>query len=125
MVEPFINVRSRRRWQADAKLSEQSGRLSQGQVRIAPQKTAPGLSGTNFEGAIADWAHRFSQTTKAADPSTIEVDAVFMGYDHHPLEVLLLWLDQAIAWVEGQLTRVGDWLFPKLQSWIGQLWQRH
>jgi hypothetical protein len=125
MVEPFINVRSRRRWQADAKLSEQSGRLSQGQVRIAPQKAAPGLSGTNFEGAIADWAHRFSQTTKAADPSTIEVDAVFMGYDHHPLEVLLLWLDQAIAWVEGQLTRVGDWLFPKLQSWIGQLWQRH
>jgi hypothetical protein len=125
MVEPFIDTaRSRRRWQVDAKLSEQSGRLSQGQVRIAPQKAASGLSATSFEGAIADWAHRFSKTTKAADPSTIEVNAVFMGYDRHPLEVLLLWLDRAIAWIEGQLTKVGGWLFPKLQSWIGQYWQR-
>jgi hypothetical protein len=125
MVEPFIDpARSRRRWQVDAKLSEQSGRLSQGQVRIAPQKAASGLSATSFEGAIADWAHRFSKTTKAEDPSTIEVDAVFMGYDHHPLEVLLLWLDRAIAWIEGQLTKIGGWLFPKIQSWMGQYWHR-
>jgi hypothetical protein len=125
MVEPFIDpARSRRRWQVDAKLSEQSGRLSQGKVRLAPKKAASGLSATSFEGAIADWADRFSKTTKAQDPSTIEVDAVFMGYDHHPLEVLLLWLDRAIAWIEWQLAKMGNWLFPKIQSWIGQYWHR-
>jgi hypothetical protein len=123
MVERLIDPsRSRRRWQAEAKLSEQSGRLSQGKVRIAPQKTAAALSAQAFEGAIADWAGRFSQTTAAGDPSTIEVNAVFMGYDRHPLEVLLLWLDRAIAWIETQFVKIGDRLLPRLQNWLRQFW---
>ncbi len=125
MVERLIDpARSRRRWQAEAKLSEQSGRLSAGKIRIAPQKTAAALSAQRFEGAIADWAHRFSQATAAADPSTIEVKAVFMGYDHHPLEVLLLWVDRAIAWIEAQFTKISNRLLPKLQTWIRQYWHR-
>ncbi len=125
MVERLIDpARSRRRWQADAKLSEQSGRLSAGKVRIAPQKTAAALSAQSFEGAIADWAGRFSQATAAPDTSTIEVKAVFMGYDHHPLEVLLLWVDRAIAWIEAQFTKISNRLLPKLQTWIRQYWHR-
>jgi hypothetical protein len=125
MVERLIDpARSRRRWQAEAKLSEQSGRLSAGKVRIAPQKTAATLSAQRFEGAIADWAGRFAQANAAPDPSTIEVKAVFMGYDHHPLEVLLLWVDGAIAWVEAQFTKISNRLLPKLQTWIRQYWHR-
>jgi hypothetical protein len=124
VVEQLIDPdRLRRRWQAEAKISERAGTLSQGKVRIAPQKTAAKLSAHNFEGALADWANRFSKATAVADPSTIEVDAVFMGYDHHPLEVLLLWLDRATAWVESQLARLGDWLLPKIQNWLGY-WHR-
>jgi hypothetical protein len=123
LVERLIDPsRSRRRWQAEAKLSEQSGRLSQGKVRIAPQKTAAAQSGQGFEGAIADWAGRFSQAATAGDPSTIEVNAVFMGYDRHPLEVFLLWLDRAIAWIEGQFIKTRARLWPKLQSWLRQYW---
>lgn len=125
MVERLIDpARSRRRWQAEAKLSEQSGRLSAGKVRIAPQKTAAAFSVQSFEGAIADWAGRFSQATAAPDTSTIEVKAVFMGYDHHPLEVLLLWVDRAIAWIEAQFTKISHQLLPKLQTWIRQYWHR-
>jgi hypothetical protein len=125
MVEQLIDPdRLRRRWQAEAKISEQSGSPSQGKVRLAPQKTAAKLSPQGFEGAIADWANRFSQATKAADPSTIEVNAVFMGYDHHPLEMLLLWLDRAIAWIEVQLTQIGGWFLSRLQHWMGQYWHR-
>jgi hypothetical protein len=126
IVERLIDpARSRRRWQAEATLSEQSGRLSAGKVRIAPQKTAAAsLSAQGFEGAIADWASRFSQSTAAGDPSTIEVKAVFMGYDHHPLEVLLLWVDRAIAWVEAQFTTLGNWLLPKLHAWVRRYWHR-
>jgi hypothetical protein len=125
MVERLIDpARSRRRWQAEAKLSEQSGRLSAGKVRIAPQKTAALLSTHGFEGAIADWAGRFSQATAAGDKSTIEVKAVFIGYDHHPLEVLLLWVDRAIAWIEAQFTKMSERLLPKLQTWVRQYWHR-
>ena len=125
MVERLIDpARSRRRWQAEAKLSEQSGRLSAGKVRIAPQKTAATLSAQRFEGAIADWAGRFSQATAPGDPSTIEVKAVFMGYDHHPLEVLLLWVDRAIAWIEAQFTKISNRLLPKLEAWVRQYWHR-
>lgn len=125
MVERLIDpARSRRRWQAEAKLSEQSGQLSAGKVRIAPQKTAAALSAQRFEGAIADWAGRFAQATMAPDPSTIEVKAVFIGYDHHPLEVLLLWVDRAIAWIEAQFTKASNRLLPKLQAWFRQYWHR-
>jgi hypothetical protein len=125
MVEQLIDPdRLRRRWQAEAKISEQSGSPSQGKVRLAPQKTAAKLSPQGFDGAIVDWANRFSQATKAAEPSTIEVNAVFMGYDHHPLEMLLLWLDRAIAWIEGQLTQIGGWFLSRLQHWMGQYWHR-
>lgn len=123
LVERLIDPsRSRRRWKADVKLSEQSGKLSQGKVRIAPQKTAAALSAQAFEGKIADWAGRFSQASVAEDPSTIEVNAVFMGYDRHPLEMLLLWLDRAIAWIEAQFIKVRDRLWPRLQSWLRQYW---
>ncbi|WP_404789539.1 hypothetical protein [Altericista sp. CCNU0014] len=119
MVERLIDPsRSRRRWQAEAKLSEQSGRLSQGKVRISPQKTAATLSTQGVEGTIADWTERFSQTTPAGDPSAIEVNAVFMGYDRHPLEVLLLWVDRAIAWIETQFVKIRDGLALKLQNWL-------
>jgi hypothetical protein len=125
MVEQLIDPdRLRRRWQAEAKISEQSGSPSQGKVRLVPQKTAVKLSAQGVEGAIYDWANRFSQTTKAAEPSTIEVNAVFMGYDHHPLEVLLLWLDGAISWIEVQLTKIGGWFLPRLQYWMGEYWHR-
>ncbi len=125
MVEQLIDPdRLRRRWQAEAKIAEQSGSPSQGKVRLAPQKTVARLSAQGFEGAISDWANRFSQTTKAAEPSTIEVKAVFMGYDHHPLEVLLLWLDRAIVWIEMHLTKMSRWLSPRIKSWIGQYWHR-
>jgi hypothetical protein len=125
LVEQLMDPsRSRRRWQAEDALSEESGKPSQGKVRIAPQKSTAMLSAQGFEGAIANWASRFSQSTTSRDSSTIEVDAVFMGYDHNPLEVLLLWLDRAIAWIEAQFTKIGSRLLPKLQIWVQQYWPR-
>lgn len=122
LVERLIDpARPRRRWQADAALSEQTGK-PQGKVRIAPQKSTAALSAQAFEGAIASWASRFSQATASGDNTTIEVDAVFMGYDHHPLEVLLLWLDRAIAWIETQLMNIGELLWSRLQHWVSKHW---
>jgi hypothetical protein len=125
LVERLMDPsRSRRRWQAEAALSEQLGKPSQGKVRIAPQKSTASLSAQGFEGAIANWASRFSQATFSENGFTIEVDAVFMGYDHNPLEVLLLWLDRAIAWIEVQFIKIRDRFRPSAQAWIQRYWPR-
>jgi hypothetical protein len=53
VVEKLIDPdRLRRRWQAEAKLSEQSGRLSQGQVRIAPLRLRLGFRRQTLKGPL-------------------------------------------------------------------------
>ena len=39
-------------------------------------------------------------------PDWIEVPATFMGYDKHPLEKLLEWLDKIILWIEEIIVKV-------------------
>ena len=39
-------------------------------------------------------------------PDWIEVPATFMGYDQHPLERLLQWLDKIILWIEEIIVKV-------------------
>lgn len=41
-----------------------------------------------------------------AQPDWIDVEAIFIGYDKHPLEQLLQWLDSAILWLEEIVMKV-------------------
>jgi hypothetical protein len=87
---------------------------------LASQTPKAPSSETNFESAIADWANRFSKTTVSAGNPAIEIDAVFMGYDWHPLKQVLMSLDQAMAWVE---TQWSHW-WPIVSTRTVEFWQR-
>lgn len=43
-------------------------------------------------------------------PDWIDVEATFIGYDKHPLEQLLEWLDHAILWLEEIIVKVYQFL---------------
>ncbi|GAX36276.1 hypothetical protein [Nodularia sp. NIES-3585] len=45
-----------------------------------------------------------------AKPDWIDVEATFIGYDKHPLEQLLEWLDHAILWLEEIIVKVYQFL---------------
>jgi hypothetical protein len=47
------------------------------------------------------------------DPEWIEIEAKPIGYEKHPLELILQWLDQVMLWIEEYLLRFWDWLKHK------------
>ena len=59
-----------------------------------------------------------SQTTEIeAKPDWIETKATSIGYEKHPLEQILAWLDAALLWLEEKFVR----LFHLLQQfWVGK-----
>ncbi len=112
--------RTRRRSREETDLLGQVSKPSQGKVRIPFQKSpTPLTSETNFEAAITDWANRFSKTTVSAERPAIDIDSVFLGYDRHFLERILLRLDQVIAWTE---TQFAHW-WPILQTQLVEFWK--
>lgn len=121
-VEWLIDTsKTRRRSREETDLLGQVSKSSQGKVRIPFQKSPTPLnSQTNFETAIADWANRFSKTTVSAGRPAIDIDSVFLGYDRHPLERMLLLLDGAMAWTETQLAH---W-WPIIQIHLVEFWKR-
>ncbi len=120
-VEWLIDTsKTRRRSREETDLLGQVSKPSQGKVRIPVQKSLTPLpSGTTFETAIADWANQFSKTTVSAGRPAIDIDSVFLGYDRHPLERILLRLDQAMAWTE---TQFAHW-WPILQTQLVEFWK--
>jgi hypothetical protein len=118
--------RTRRRSREETDLLGQVSKPSQGKVRIPFQKSpTPLISETNFASAIAshqestDWANRFSKTTVSAGRPAIDIDSVFLGYDRHLLERILLCLDQAMAWTE---TQFAHW-WPIIQTQLVAFWK--
>jgi hypothetical protein len=95
-------VRTRKQWLKSADLFGQP-KPTQGKIRLVPEKTPAALPSESFQTAIADWAYQFSQTIPSSGSPPIDINAVFMGYRLHPLERLLLVLDQMMAWLETQI----------------------
>jgi hypothetical protein len=109
-------VRTRKQWLKSADLFGQS-KPTQGKIRLAPEKAPATLTSESFQTAIADWAYRVSQTIPSSGSPPIDVDAAFMGYHLHPLERLLVILDQIMAWLETQVL----WLWRQGVSVIRNL----
>lgn len=60
---------------------------------------------------------RFQTTEIEAKPDWIETKATSIGYEKHPLELILAWLDAALLWLEEKFVR----LFQSLQQfWVGK-----
>ena len=57
-------------------------------------------------------------------PDEIDVNAVFVAYEQHPLEQLLHWLDQATSWLETRLIHIVQTWWPRIKSVIHQLVSR-
>ncbi len=127
--------RLRKRTKEETDIEGLASQASQGKVRVPFQKSPKPLSPEpSFETAIADWANRYSKTTVSSGRPPIEIDAVFAGYDRHPLQELLLNLDQAMAWIEAQFAHwwpiaktktiqfYQHWQ-PIVQAQLSQLWQ--
>lgn len=81
------------------------------------QQTEGGISQSdskNHKGEISQ--RRFSQSTEVeAQPDWIETKATAMGYEKHPLEKVLQWLDRVILWLEET--------FAKLFQSFQRVWQ--
>lgn len=61
------------------------------------------------------------QPTYTADGSIeIEVDAVMVGYEKHPLERILAGLDRLTAWLENIVGKLWKQLWPQVRSYIQQ-----
>ncbi|NJK29751.1 MAG: hypothetical protein HC940_06165, partial [Acaryochloris sp. SU_5_25] len=65
------------------------------------------------------------QTTYAADGTLeIEVDAVMVGYEQHPLERILTWLDRITSWLEIGWDNLQQRLWSSLRSYVQQVLSR-
>lgn len=95
-------VRTRKQWLKSADLFGQSKPI-QGKIRLVPEKAPAAFLSQSFQAAIADWAYRFSQPIPSSGSPPIDINAAFMGYHLHPLERLLFFLDQMMAWLETQI----------------------
>ena len=63
---------------------------------------------------VADVDQR-QQTIYTQDgPIEIEIDAVMVGYEKHPLEHILTWLDRIIAWLESGFSKLWKRLWPQV-----------
>ena len=51
----------------------------------------------------------------------IDINAVMVGYEKHPLERILSGLDRITAWLEGGFGKLWKWLWPKVQSYVQQV----
>jgi hypothetical protein len=54
----------------------------------------------------------------------IEVDAVMVGYEQHPLERILTWLDRITSWLETVWDKLQQRLWPSLRSYVQQVLSR-
>ncbi|MBD2680307.1 MULTISPECIES: hypothetical protein [Nostoc] len=80
-----------------------------------PKTSAKVTSFQQTQGEISQ--QQFSQSTEVeAQPDWIETKATAMGYEKHPLEKVLEWLDRVILWLEETFAKI----FQSLQRvWEG------
>ncbi len=109
-------ARTRKQWLKGISLFGQSKPI-QGKIRLVPDKAPAALSSAPFQIAIADWADRFSQAIPSSGRPPIDIDADFMGYHLHPLERLLMVVDQIMVWLETRIL----WLWRQGKSVIHRL----
>jgi hypothetical protein len=57
--------------------------------------------------------HNLETDLSDIDPEWIEIEAKSVGYEKHPLELILQWLDRIILLIEEYLLRFWDWLNHK------------
>ena len=98
-VEWIDPIQNRRHWLRNLDLFRQAQPI-QGKIRLAPEKAPHAALSKPFSRAVADWSYRFAQTAPSSGRPAIDINAAFMGYHYHPLERLLLILDQVMAWLE-------------------------
>ena len=91
-----------------AKKPVSSPNLSESKPKSSSQLTRTSRnavkSSENLNSQAITENHHNSQVE--AKPDWIEVEATFVGYDKHPLEQLLEWLDHAILWLEEIIVKV-------------------
>lgn len=95
----------------------------------APTSTSTTASGSGSSILAAEIspgsATTASPTTYAQDGSIeIEVDAVMVGYEKHPLERILAGLDRITAWLESALGWAWKRLQPSIQSYFQKVLTR-
>ncbi|MEH2437156.1 MAG: hypothetical protein V7K25_23440 [Nostoc sp.] len=93
-------------------------RRSQKTSRVASAKqTRTSISQSKSESRKGEILHQqFHQSTQVeAQPDWIETKATSIGYEKHPLEQLLEWVDYVMLWLEERFVRI----FQSLR----QLWQ--
>ncbi|NDJ20787.1 hypothetical protein GS682_03840 [Nostoc sp. B(2019)] len=83
-----------------------STQKTSGKIILAKQ-TQDGISQSKSENPKGDVFQRLRQSTQMeAKPDWIETTATLMGYEKHPLEQLLEWLDSFMLWLEEIFVRI-------------------
>ncbi|WP_299406603.1 hypothetical protein [Acaryochloris sp. IP29b_bin.148] len=59
-----------------------------------------------------------------AEDGTVDVDAVIVGYEKHPLERILTWLDRITVWLEKGVSSLWKRLWPLVRSYVQQVLAR-
>jgi hypothetical protein len=86
-----------------------------GKVTSAKQ-TQTRISQTKSKGDKGELQQQFDQSSQVeAQPDWIETKATSIGYEKHPLEQILEWVDYAMLWLEER--------FVKIFQSLRQLWQ--
>ncbi|MHC5772930.1 hypothetical protein [Nostoc sp.] len=95
-----------------------SSQKTSGKVASTKQ-TQAGISQTKSESRKGEiWQQQFHQSSQVeAQPDWIETKATSTGYEKHPLEQLLEWLDYVMLWLEKRFVRIFQWL---RQLWLGK-----
>ncbi|MEH2323569.1 MAG: hypothetical protein V7K32_08350 [Nostoc sp.] len=85
---------------------------------VSAKQTQTSISQTKSESRKGEILHQqFHQSTQVeAQPDWIETKATSIGYEKHPLEQLLEWVDYVMLWLEER--------FVKIFQSLRQLWQR-
>ncbi|MEH1912688.1 hypothetical protein [Nostoc sp.] len=95
-----------------------SSQKTSGKVASTKQ-TQAGISQTKSESRKGEiLQQQFHQSSQVeAQPDWIETKATSTGYEKHPLEQLLEWLDYVMLWLEKRFVKIFQWL---RQLWLGK-----
>lgn len=89
------------------------------------QNSVPGISSAASATYLAADVDEPQPTIYTDDGSIeIEVDAVMVGYEKHPLERILAGLDRLTAWLENIFGKLWKQLWPQVRSYVQQALSR-
>jgi hypothetical protein len=129
-------TRTRRRTEEETSLTGPLGRPAAGKIRVPIQKTPTPLQrSAAFPQEIMAWVAHHRLTPQAGNSATVDVKAVFAGYQPHILERLLHGLDRGLTWLEPRLIALWQHWWPVIRQamqtavavakpWIAAQWTR-